>query len=41
MVSNDKTKDIALIENLSDAGCDKEEIACFMELNRQGNRNAQ
>lgn len=41
MISNEKTKDIALIENLSDAGCDEEEIARFMELNRQGNRNAQ
>lgn len=41
MASNEKTKDIALIENLSDAGCDEEEIARFMELNRQGNRNAQ
>lgn len=41
IISDDKTKNIALTENLYDAGCNEEEIACFIKMNTQGDRKGQ
>ena len=41
MISDERTKNIAVTENLVDAGCSEEEIKQFLEMNRLGNRSGQ
>lgn len=41
MTSDKRANNIALTQNLADAGYDSEEIERFLEMNRQGNKCGQ
>lgn len=41
MTSDKRAENIALTQNLAEAGYDGEEIERFLEMNRQGNKSGQ